>query len=250
VIPKIQANLDQLNSLMAAWVVFARKTPAEALAKHGTNLGYYLAEEFSQFTPGKGAITTERLSALKAGGGVKVRPEVRAKVYEKLGVFSPLAENQSVAFGNQHGSQFVLAGGKKNSLRFGKLGRKSGKIKGKRLNLQARVVQAELAVRERGRNFLPFVAKIKGLNQLGAASDNAKSVFHRGRYNQLVASAGFEPVSDGASLLFVYGSASSSGGTAMAKPRQQAATVSALEKTSVNIGVYLARKFSEMGVSA
>ncbi len=235
----LQASLDDLNAKLPIYSELARKTPAEALARVGADIGYRIGGEVAKFTPGKGQITAERLAALKAGGGIHIRPEIREKVYGKLGAFSSLTDR----------AKYLNSGksGRKNFLRFGKAGRKSTVRGGKRLGLQAIVVKAELAAREKGRNYVPAVARLGGKANFYAALQNSKSLLHRGRYNQLLASAGISASWDSTSLVILYGSSKTEGGTALAKPRQEAIVKRAVEGAADNVAEYISDKLEKAG---
>lgn len=237
----IQASLDELNAKLPEYAVLARTTPAEALALQADKVGFRLKRAFSQFTPAKGAIRSERLAALAAGGGIVVRPEILQRVYSKLGVFSSQEDR----------SKYLKSGktGRKEFLRFGKTGRKSTLRKGKKLGVQAIAVQAEIAARERGRGYVPAVARFRGLDQLAAVPGGNKSFYSRGRFNQLLASAGLQTDLLGASLVLKYGTTATQGGTAISKPRQMALIPGVLQEAAANVAEYIARKLNNQGRS-
>lgn len=226
---EVTVALDKLNQLVAAYIPLARKAPAEALAKQGSKLTFELANRLTALTPAKGAITTQAISALHSGRGVKVRESVKLSVAGKMGARSRLSDRRVV---------------------FGKRGVTTTIRKGKRLNLQALMVKAELGLRERGRGYLPHVARIKGLDQLGAAAEGAvsatsKGIIHRGRYAQRIADAGMMVNVDETSLTITFGFSGSEAGDALSTPRSQAETAAAVDAVADDVAVYLARKFQE-----
>lgn len=234
---QVNTALEGLNATLADYAFLAKKLPEEVLAKQGTKLGFELANRLVLHKPGKGQVTADNLAALQSGArGVRVRPGLRSKIQDKLGLANRLTDRnrkrpQSV-YGKSLRTQFVR--------------------KGKRLNFQALAVKAELSARERGGGYSAYVARVKGLDQLGAATaglvgGSSKNILTRGRYNQLLASASLGVESDGASLTIKYGSSGTGAGDALSTPEATAAIVDSINAVTDDIGVYMTRKLQEVG---
>ena len=73
-------NLARLNVALAEYIQHSRQTVDEAIAKQGAKLSFALSRRLRAEKPGKGEIRAERLAALKAGGGVRVRDSIRKKI--------------------------------------------------------------------------------------------------------------------------------------------------------------------------
>ncbi len=232
--PGMQVKLDGLNRMLGRYTLLARRLPAEVLAKQGTKLGFELATRLMPLMPPKGAVREAGIELLKSGRGIKVRPGVRERLMFRHSAHSDITSRQT---------------------RYGKASKTGFRRKGKTLNFQALAVQAELNVRERGRGYSQHVARVGNLAELGAAwsqvsAGSRKQKFHRGRYNQLLASAGLEVGESRASLTLLYGSKGTDAGTALSTPRAQAATEDAIVAVTDDMGIYVHRKLREMGVAA
>lgn len=231
---RIQSKMDGLNRMLGRYQILAKRLPQEVLAKQGTKLGFELANRLMPLMPAKGAIKESGIEMLKSGRGIRVRPGVRERLMFRHSAHSDLDTRQA---------------------RYGKGSRTGFRRKGKTLNFQALAVEAELNVRERGRGYTQHVARVGNLSELGNAwaqvsAGSRKQKFHRGRYNQLLASAGLMVSERSASLTLLYGSKSTDAGSALSTPRAQAATEDAIAAVTDDMGVYVLRKLREQGVAA
>ncbi len=228
----VTTNLAQLHKALGLYVKASGKTFEEVLAKKGAQLGYQLRLEFRDLQPEKGWIRKERLLALKRGQGVRVRPSVYAKVGQQMNAL-PLA-GQVMLFRT-----------------------KAGKVKGttlrggKRLNLQALAVRAELNLREKGRGFLGQSAKFIGAGGKGFQA-KAKS-----RYGQYLAKAGLSVVASGPELKMVWGGINAMSDDAVKgimRARGLKAVASAISAVTEDMVPYLAKKLElnaeQMGLRA
>lgn len=205
----VNASLNSLNSILGDYAEIYRILPEQALAKKGSQIGFELAQRLATLKPGKGQVTAENLSALQSGTrGVKVRPGLRLKLQSRLGLANRITDK------NRKRPQAV----------YGKALKTEFVRKGKRMNFQALAVKAELAARESGAGYSSVVARVKGLKQAGTswASSGGGKIFSRGRYNQLLASAGLAVETDGAELTITYGSTKNGAGDALSTPRAEA----------------------------
>ncbi len=222
-----QTNLDEFNAALTQYARLSSKGASEAVAKKGADFGWRLSRKLLALAPKKGVVRNERLAAIAAGGGVKVRDSIKQRTFAKFGV------SQTVA-------------GRK--LRMGKRLAASKVVGGKRLNLQALLVRAELNARESGRGFSALSARYKSLSQELAADrfgEQRKRILDR--YKRLVSQVGFKRDGDSASLTFRWGGNKSSGDLAVSrqKPRQQNAIASALNEARADMMEYIIRKQNE-----
>lgn len=220
-----QTNLDEFNAALTRYAALSSKGAAEAIAKKGADFGFRLSRKLLTLAPKKGVVREDRLAALASGGGLTIRPKIRQRVYSKLGV------SQTVA------GRKLRMGGKKLSA--------SKLVGGKRLNLQALLVRAELNARESGRGFSALSARYKSLSQQLAADrfgEQRKKIIDR--YNRFVSQVGFKRDANTAGLTFEWGGNESSGKLAasLQKPRQQAAIADALDETRADMMEYILRK--------
>lgn len=223
----VKTSLGEFNAVLGDYAVLARMLPADVLAKKGTQLGFELYDRLTVLKPAKGAVTAQRLALLSSkASGVRVRPELRRKLQDKLGLANIIADR----------------GRKRPRSVYGKSLRTEFKRKGKRLNFQALAVKAELSAREGGRGYSAHVARISNRSQLAAAVSNQKSILHRGRYNQLLASVGFRENQDSASLDYVFGSSQTQAGNALQTPKAQEETADAIRFVTEDTLEYITDK--------
>ncbi len=220
-----ESNLAEFNSALTRYAALSSKGAAEAVAKKGADFGFRLSRKLLALAPSKGSVRESRLAILASGGGLKIRDKIRQRVYSKLGV-SQTAEGRKLRMGGKRLSASKLIGGK-------------------RLNLQALLVRAELNTRESGRGFSALSARYKSLSQQLAADrfgEQRRKILDR--YNRLVSQVGFKRDADSASLTFQWGGNESSGKLAasLQKPRQQAAIADALNEARADMMEYIIRK--------
>jgi hypothetical protein len=73
----IEDNLDQLNAALGEYMRHTKLNLDDALIKQGTKIAFAISQRMAMEKPGKGSIRAERLAALKAGEGVRVRESLR-----------------------------------------------------------------------------------------------------------------------------------------------------------------------------
>lgn len=223
-----QTNIDQFNATLREYVRLSRKTAEDAVLKQGIKLGFELSRRMAAFKPGKGAIRAERLAALKGGQGVRVRPSVLAKLYAQRSVRVRLSDRATV---------------------FGARGQRSVKSKGKRLNLQALAVRAELNMRERGRGFVQQASSFKEVRDLRVRDGSGREE-QRTRYSRfyaLLSHSGLR-ANDQMSQLTLTSVGRTRGGTLakfFARPDAHAAVSESLEAVRQDMSEYIQRKLDE-----
>jgi len=219
----VQSELSLLNADLAKYQELTKKTPEEILLKQGVKLTFALNRQLRTIMPGKGSVRSERLEALKAGRGVYVRPSVRAEVLSKYGAYQDVATRET---------------------RFGKRGRKSVLRKGgRRLNLQALMVQRELNLRESGRGFVGFAARFRALGQMRGGIRQK----WLDRYSRLLSEAGLTMTAENGvlDLSWTNGPSALHAASGLLKPRAQAAIITAIQDVRSDIWEYLGPKLKE-----
>jgi len=166
---QLQQNLDAFNARLKQYIEVTGKTPVEAVKKQSTKLGYALTGRLNLLKPAKGSIMASQLARVRSdrSAGFLVRPSVRLAIASKFSARSNLSTHRQ---------------------QLGRSGMGSVKRGGKRLNLQALMVQKELKLREGGRGYLGFIGRLRGIGNMQPFQE--KKWF--GRYRQLVADAGLQ----------------------------------------------------------
>lgn len=221
-------ELGLLNKAILRYQEATRKTPAEVLLKQGAEVGFALARRFKDIMPERGRIRSERLSALKSrSSGIKVRSAVREAIARQYGAHQVIGTRQM---------RFIRGSKRQVSVA-------SIKRKGKRLNLQALMVQRELNLRESGRGFLSQAARFSGLQNRLKASGFSRWF---DRYRKFLSQAGLSVSTASGTLTFTWSGASgSNAAAAIQKPKAQAKLLEALAEARGNIETYLNRKLGE-----
>jgi hypothetical protein len=189
------------------------------------------------------------MEALKRGEGIHVRPSIAKRTLASMGAAVPLLEKSKYLAGQKLTERKIgtLAGVR---FRFGRQSKNRAGVaqiskNGRKLNLQALLVRAEINARERGIGYLGVAAR---MNLAGLA--NTKLIKFFGKYKQQLSSAGLGVNEVGQSLTFTYGGQMAGGkpvdvGAAYKKPKQQAAIAAAIGAVRRDTAVYLARKHAE-----
>lgn len=245
----IEHNLDALNRILPEYGRLRGMTTAEVLVKTGTKLAFALGQRLTELAPGKGSIRSERLSAMRSGEGTLVRPGIRKRIMDQYGAAVPLS-NKAAYLEAQKRTEKKFGALTGLRVKFGKRksnaeGAASVSKKGKKLNLQALMVQAEINAREKGSKYLGWGAKtdLRGIALV-------KNMKHFGRYKQELAKVGLGVNELGQELRFTYGGAVYDGmpvdlGIGMQTPKAQAKIAQAIGDVRKDTNDYLVRKHTE-----
>lgn len=206
----VESNLASFTARLREYVAVSRKTPLEAVQKKSKDFGFALSARLKALAPGKGVVRTERLAALKAGGGLLIRPSVVASINAKFS------------------------------------GQSSVKRGGKRLNIQALKVRKELGLRESGRGYSGFIARLASVDKL----QPGQSRDWLGKFQQKVSQAALQSVDSGSSStasmdLSWTDNNQARPGEALSTPDAQRALAGALAETEADMAVYIERKHAE-----
>lgn len=220
-----QTNLDEFNAALTRYAALSSKGAAEAVAKKGADFGFRLSRKLLALAPKKGSVRADRLAALEAGGGIRIRKAAK-KYADKKTVAS--ATNIRTRRGTLYREKT-----------------KSGRVKSGARSWWQIVVTRELNLRESGRGFSAFSARYKSLSQQLAADrfgEQRRKIIDR--YSRFLSEVGFKRDRDSSNLTFRWGGNESSGKMAVAlqKPRQQAAIADALDEARADMMDYIIRK--------
>lgn len=218
---EVQYSVAQLNDKLRQYAEVSNKTEAEIISKQAGKLSFNLRTALRALAPEKGAVRAERLAALKAGGGVYVRPGVYAMMESKYGVEFTSTRQKYKGPNNE------LAGTDYSASR--------------RMNLQALAVQRELNLRESGRGFMAFstpramsYAETVAVGQQVSRYDHLLSFLKMDlRLEAPIKYAQFEWPSDSPAL------------EGLTKEQQMTAVMKAVNETTADIDVYVQRKLEE-----
>jgi hypothetical protein len=223
---EFQSNLDAFNRALGDYVHLSRLSTQEAVKKQGAKFAFDLSTRLQAFAPGKGAIRAERLAALRSGQGLRISDAARKRVYSTKGIVQDIKTKK-----------FGFTRGKKVS--------GTRRLGGKRLNIQALLVKAEIGLRESGRGFLSYSSKVRSLIQKFAIKDDVDYYQqHLDRYSRFLTSVGFRTDADKANMTFGWGGNKSSDkvAKALSKPRQQRAIASSLDAIRADMMAYIVQR--------
>jgi hypothetical protein len=224
---RVESNLAEFNQKLAEYAKLARKTPEDVLRKQGPKLAYAISDRLRLKTPPKGAIKGGILASLRGRArGIYVRASVKKSVAEKYGLRS-----DSIS------KRLLIGRGKK--------GAGTAVVGGKRLNLQALRVRAELGLREKGRGYLGLAARIPQATITGMAPGKFQKLF--GRYRTQLSEVGLEIVQDGGALSFIFPGTANIDGNSPAEgmEKNMDAIAAGIADVTADIKEYTDRKMAE-----
>lgn len=218
-----QSNLDAFNRALSDYVQLSRQSTQEAVKKQGAKFAFDLSTRLKAFSPGKGSIRAERLAALRAGEGIKISESAWKRVNSTQGIVQDIKT-------------------RKYGFRRGKKVYGTRRTRGKRLNIRALLVKAELGLRESGRGFLPYASRVRSLIQKFAIKDDVDYYEkHLDRYSRFLTAVGFQTDPDKANMTFEWGGNKSSGEVAktLNRPRQQRTIAASLDAIRADMMTYI-----------
>jgi hypothetical protein len=238
--------LDRMHGALTEMVRVTQKDHGPSLVKQGSEFTRDLSAAARLVTPVRGSIRSARLAALDAGGGIKIRPSVRASVAAKYKVATVRATTRGGRLiRSQSGPRFAR-GGKRLKLT------KTITSKGKRLNLQALMVKRELALREQGRGYTAFGARLKPIDTLAPTGGATVDLF--GRYHNALSDATLTLGADSSDVTLRFGGIGSGVraelGDSLATPQGQTLVALAIERRTADMGVYIARQYAKGAAKA
>lgn len=221
-------NIDQFNATLREYAALRRRDAADSLVKKGGDFPKFLSDELRRFTPAKGQVRSERRAALKAGGGVKVRPA--AIEYARK---NTAATRSNVA--TRKGERFRQVS-------------KGGEVKKGAKTFWALAVQRELNIRESGRGYVPYSAKFAGLKgRLRAEQYGNTQQVTVDRASRGISRAVFSNSRNDTALTMSWGNgnnATNGIARALQKAGQQGAIAAALNKVRADMLEYIRDKRS------
>ncbi|MFO1476242.1 MAG: hypothetical protein U1F98_06270 [Verrucomicrobiota bacterium] len=218
-------ELERLRKSLALYSQLSGKTESEVIAKHAVELKFKIRAGMGRIAPSKGAVRAERLSSLRSGGGIQIRPAVIEATAQKYGLARMVGSFATVLGKRKSQTASIVKGGK-------------------RMNFWALAAERELNLRESGRGFMKFSTPPAETGQ--GELENEK----RSRYGWLLSTFKLkaDPGAD-----FKYAELKWSGGgrknsspvEGLQKDRAMQVLVEAVREANENIMVYLRRHIDE-----
>lgn len=219
---QLDRELERLRKAIGLYRQAANVSVEDALRKQAPKLGYAMRQELRGLAPKKGSVRQERLAALKAGQGIHIRASVIKEMSQKYDV-TPIGT-----------AAMFRARGKKRAEWSGYI------IKGgKRLNVQALLVQKEINLRESGRGFTGQSSRFP--------AELANSGRSASRYGPTLGVMRFQTGGKGFEARLEWGGFSELSDDAvhaMSRARGQAAVARAIRDVTDDIIPYLERKLN------
>lgn len=229
----VSFELDRVNAELDRYIKVCKKLPEDAIRKQADEFGGFLFQELKKIAPGKGSLKNQGFALLRAGYGIRVRPAILGQLAGKYEV-APLGGK--ALFRNR---RKVLGGGSQS------VGRWRGSVAqgGRRLNLQALAVQAELNLREKSSGFLALSSKFRKLGtSLGGETIS--------RYGGILGQEEVRLERQGATSRFNWGSfgvQSLAAAAGLSKPKAELAISNALAAMTRNMRQYIEQKARGFG---
>lgn len=217
---QVQTNLAGFNAALERYVTLTRLTPEEAMLKQGAKLAFNLSGRLRALAPAKGATEAERRAAMERGEGIHVR---RAAIL--------FARRKTVATASSLGTR-------RDAL-FMERTAKGGVKRGGRSFWQI-AIDRELRIREGGRGYLGFAARMSGGIQRLKRGAVVRQI---DRIRREIGRAGLTADAQGEALRFEWDRDSIVEG--LGRPKAEAAVASALADVRADMHQYLARKTQE-----
>lgn len=214
----LESNIAGVNAALARQAELTGKTMREVLASEAGWVIRTIASNLNQLTPVKGSIRAERLAALKRGSVPIIRPGLAEIVARRYHLATDLSSKQQV---------FIR--GKRNKAV------SSIRRKGKPMNLQALVIERELNLRERGRGYTSYAARLRWVETLDV---QATTLSHYGRYRQLLTTAEMESMPGSAALTFTFGGAGVEIGESLSTAAAQQAIADGVDRYAARANIY------------
>lgn len=171
IIPQISYNIDRLRESLIRYAQASGKTEAEVVSYWSRKLAYNIRDGLSAIAPEKGSIRSERLAALRGGGGIRIRQSVLMAIATKYHAVTQVATHRM--FLESHRGRKTVS-----------LGREVIDPKtGKPLNLEALAAQREINLRESGRRFLAISTPIPGMEDPAETTVSSRYGFRLSTFN-------------------------------------------------------------------
>lgn len=233
----ISFAMDRVNQDLTEYLKVCKKLPEAAIRKQSDEFGMRLYQELRKISPLKGSLIRQGELLLDQRIGVRVRPAILSQLAGKYEV-APMGGKALFRRRRR-----VLGGGTES------VGAWRGSVSqgGRRLNLQALAVKAELNLREKSRGFLAVAGRFV---RLGARGTEGQTV---SRYGGVLGRQLLFVEGEGATARFDWGEsgvASLAAAAGLEKPKAEAAIAAALEGTSENMRQYIRDKARGFGRKA
>lgn len=218
---KIETTLPEFNRALAQYMAVTRRTVPEVLLKQGTKLGFALSRRFGALKPAKGEVRTARRAELAAGAGITVRKAARDFAYRKSMATASNLRTRGRALWMEK--------------------TRRGRVKRNARTWWQIAVDRELSIRESGRGYLGFAARMGNLTRALESGSGEKVQFDRMRRE--IGRVGLKSAASASALVFHFDNAAIVEG--ISRPRGRAAVAGALEEVRVDMLAYVSRKIAE-----
>ena len=202
------------------WTAKPNRTPRQALVRQARNFSLNLYRGLKAIAPDKGSIRNARLESLRSGGGIKISDKTRARIYKKYNI-------------QESGGVYQIEKYKRGA-------RKSILKRGRRLNIQALMVESELNMRERARMF-------SAASVLFPLSDKGDSKSKKG--NSILGLRTSTAQGNESGIVFSWGvdvsPTSAQAASGLTTSQQQGIVMSAMKATIADMESYLMKKTGE-----
>lgn len=224
---EIKTNLDAFTAGLKEYGRISRLSGPEALVKQASKFTYFLQRGLMTLTPEKGAIRSERLAAMKAGGGIHIRQALLDRMMAKHRVTQDVRTQG-----------YRMRGAKALAM---------VKSKGKRMNFWALAARAELNLRESGRKWVALSARHRGISQALNPTKSSTRTEQLDRYKHFLSSAGLKVQPNDSTLRFDWGGSDKSSDIAkvLGQSRSQTIIARAIADTTDDMMAYIKRKHLE-----
>jgi hypothetical protein len=223
----VEHKLEKLNAAFKLYVRAADRGMASALGKQSDELGRNLTKEAKGLKPAKGKIRADRLAALRAGEGLRIRPE-------------------AIRYADAHSMATAVDMKTRAGAAFREI-TKAGNVKSKGRSWWQLAVARELSIRESGRGFLAQSLR------LGLSNGNLSQATNRleestSRFGPQLGQFRLAVDDKAGKAVFKWGGfseLSDDAVKAIGRSRGLAAVARAIQATTDNIIPYIERKLGE-----
>lgn len=183
-------NFADFSATFERYWKLTRGSRADALSHTAKNYIFFAKKRLMAKAAPKGAVTKERIAALKAGEGIKISERAREIVYRKFGVQARYASGYKPAPSNiklGKSFRFIMVGSSERKSGFSKkqsaqISKLNSSLGGGNMTIQALLAEQELKLRESHRMFTASSAQFKGaLDRTTFATTKASKQLGRAR---------------------------------------------------------------------
>jgi hypothetical protein len=240
-LPELQADIVSLARTLREYARLSGKTEDEIIQHKSKQLAMFIYRGLKALAPAKGAITAERMAALKAGGGIKIRPRVMQEVASKYQAMTSVASGKTF---------LSIRKRRKGQMTTVSMATQIENKAGKKVGLHAFAAERELKVRESGRGFSGFATPRPG-RSLQNITNFEREI--ESRYGFLLSEFQLQlNADDKKAVLRWFGAHGDyhAPAEAVQTSKQQAVVRKAVQEVNADTMIYIARKQREAAAKA